>query len=292
MVLLRRLLRLFHRLRRDPGVQGVLIARALVLALTCGAAGGACAAEQPLTLCYRTDAAPFSYEDEAGRPAGYSVDLCRLVADGMGQSDPAMIAVTSNTRFDRLGRDCRLLCEATTLTLARRETMEFSLITFLTATALLYPVDLPAKGQKDAAVLKVGFLQRTTTDDLWQQGDLVGGADYRFEFQPVESHDTAARMLGDGTLDAYIADREILEVILAGAPALADRLHIGQQGLTYEPYALAVARGDDDLLIQVDRVLVGLFRSGKIREILGRHVPHRRFDPLLTDLFRIQSIPD
>src|SRR5215472_15721713 len=34
-----------------------------------------------LTLGYRTDAPPFSFKDDAGKPAGYSVALCQLVAD-------------------------------------------------------------------------------------------------------------------------------------------------------------------------------------------------------------------
>ena len=34
-----------------------------------------------LTLGYQTDARPFSYRDEAGKPAGYAVALCQKIAD-------------------------------------------------------------------------------------------------------------------------------------------------------------------------------------------------------------------
>ena len=34
-----------------------------------------------LTLGYRADARPFSYRDEAGKPAGYSVALCQKIAE-------------------------------------------------------------------------------------------------------------------------------------------------------------------------------------------------------------------
>ncbi|HEX2527873.1 MAG TPA: hypothetical protein VHL31_16440 [Geminicoccus sp.] len=33
-----------------------------------------------ITLGYRSDAVPFSYKNEIGEPAGYSVELCRVVA--------------------------------------------------------------------------------------------------------------------------------------------------------------------------------------------------------------------
>ena len=37
-----------------------------------------------VTIAYRTDARPFSYED-GGQPAGYSVDLCKRVVNSLGQ---------------------------------------------------------------------------------------------------------------------------------------------------------------------------------------------------------------
>src|SRR5215475_15961158 len=34
-----------------------------------------------LTLGYRTDARPFSFQDESGKAAGYSIDLCQKIAE-------------------------------------------------------------------------------------------------------------------------------------------------------------------------------------------------------------------
>src|SRR5262245_66664934 len=34
-------------------------------------------------LGYRADAQPFSYRDESGNPAGYSVALCQAIVDGL-----------------------------------------------------------------------------------------------------------------------------------------------------------------------------------------------------------------
>ena len=67
-------------------IGGVLVAVALI-----AAAGAASAADTlakvketgQFLIGFREDARPFAYRDEAGEPAGYSVDLCRLIAEGV-----------------------------------------------------------------------------------------------------------------------------------------------------------------------------------------------------------------
>ncbi len=67
---------------------------------------------------------------------------------------------------------------------------------------------------------------------------------------------------------------------------------MGQGSLSYEPYAIAVRLGDDDLRIRIDDVLAELFRSGEIFELIATHVPNRLHDSRLKDLFLIQSLPE
>src|SRR5688500_15008604 len=91
-----------------------------------------------LRLGYRADARPLSFEDN-GAPAGYSVDLCRRIAAGIGEqlSMPAMkatyVRVTGDNRFDTLVKgDIDIECGATTITLGRLEQVDFTLMTFVT----------------------------------------------------------------------------------------------------------------------------------------------------------------
>ncbi|MFL4468511.1 transporter substrate-binding domain-containing protein [Tateyamaria armeniaca] len=249
-------------------------------------------ASADLGLCYREDAAPFSYLSDAGEPTGYSVDLCMRVAEELNVAEPRMVKVTSKNRFDYLGKECAILCEATTMTLERRRDMEFSLIVFLTGTALLYPKELPEANYENTQTMTVGLLSDTTTHHRYLSGNLIGGRTWQFDFRTVDSHEIAAEGLRSGELQAYIADREILEFFLEENTQMKEDFQIGLRSLSYEPYALAVATGDDEIRNAIDTTLVHLFRSGEIRDILGEHVPNRRFDPLLMDLFRIQMLPD
>lgn len=249
-------------------------------------------ADETLGICYREDAAPFSYTSDAGEPTGYTVDLCQRVAASLNVK-PDMIKVTSQNRFDELVKgSCDLLCEASTVTMARREIVEFSLITFVTGSALLYPEDLLSEKSTGADV-RVGYLRGTTVEDQRRAGTLIGGDKAKFEFVAYSSHEDAQTALDRGELQSYIADREILDLILKSNPELARTHRVTRKSITYEPYAIAVRLGDDDLRLAIDRVLANLFRKPEaMKEILLKHIPNRSDDPLLEDLFEIQSIPE
>src|SRR5262245_61356918 len=80
-----------------------------------------------IRLGYRADARPFSYRDETGRAAGYSVALCGWIVEelrrepGGGAPVPEWVAVSADDRF-RAVQDGRVdvLCGADTVTLGRR----------------------------------------------------------------------------------------------------------------------------------------------------------------------------
>jgi hypothetical protein len=85
---------------------------------------------------------------------------------------------------------------------------------------------------------------------------------------------------------------EILEAILDENGSLKGTHRLSRESITYEPYGIAVRMGGDELRIALDRVLVEMFRSGSIQDLLAEHIPGRRLDPMLVRLFAIQSLPD
>src|SRR6185312_16098449 len=99
-----------------------------------------------IRLAHRTDAAPFSSLDSAGQPVGYSIELCRRVVAAITAALPAparairveFVPVSAMDRFDAItaGR-ADLLCEATTVTLGRREQLDFSLYTYVTGAGVI-----------------------------------------------------------------------------------------------------------------------------------------------------------
>ena len=244
---------------------------------------------------YRTDAPPFSYNSEIGEPAGYIVDLCREVAAAAKQEldlkdlKVEYVTVTAEDRFDAVksGR-IDLLCEATSVTLARRRLVDFSLMTFIDGASVMVRSDGP-QSFKALAGHKIGVHAGTTTEDELRRtlADLKVEADV----VPVADHADGVKRLESGELAAYFADRAILTYLLLGEGA-PKTLRISKEYFTREPYALALARGDDDFRFMVDRTLARLYRGGAIGAIFARSFGKAKASGILQTLYAINALPE
>jgi len=244
---------------------------------------------------YRTDAPPFSYNSEIGEPAGYIVDLCREVAAaakqelGLKDLKVEYVTVTAKDRFDAVasGR-VDLLCEATTVTLARRKLVDFSLMTFIDGASVMVRSDGP-QSFKALGGHQIGVHAGTTTEDELRRtlADLKVAAD----MVPVADHEEGVKRLESGEFSAYFADRAILTYLYlrAGSPS---NLRISKEYFSREPYALALAHGDDDFRLLVDRALAHLYRGGAIGPIFARNFGKAKASELLQALYAINALPE
>ena len=97
-----------------------------------------------ISVAYRTDALPFSFEDGDKKPAGYTVDLCRSVIGvierqiGVAPLQVKWVPVTAQTRFSAISSgQADMECGASTVTLGRMKEVGFSSLTFVDGTGLL-----------------------------------------------------------------------------------------------------------------------------------------------------------
>ena len=265
--------------------------------------GGAMAAtldqirdSQSIRIAYREDAAPFSYKGGDGQPAGFMVELCRLVAQRIAKQlnvadlKPVYVPVTAAERFEavRQGR-ADLLCEATTATLSRRELVDFSLPTFIDGASLMIRAGGP-NGLDAMAGRRIGVLGDTTTE-IALRNELRRAA-VEAEVVPMLSHHEGVAQLDDDKIAAYFADRAILSYLVRDSRA-PWQLRIAEQYLTVEPYALALPRGDSAFRLAVDRALSHIYRSGEIialfRDVFGAEVNPSQ---ILKSVYIIAGLPD
>jgi polar amino acid transport system substrate-binding protein/glutamate/aspartate transport system substrate-binding protein len=165
-------------------------------------------------LGYREDAAPFSFRNTLGEPAGFSVELCRLVAAearaalGLDEIAIEYVAVGTEDRFQAVqDRRIDILCGATTVTLSRRELVDFSLVTFVDGAAVL----LRADGPEDLLGLagqRIGVREATTTEQALRETLAEVGLDA--EVVTVASHEDGLARLEAGDIAAYFGDQAIL----------------------------------------------------------------------------------
>jgi polar amino acid transport system substrate-binding protein/glutamate/aspartate transport system substrate-binding protein len=247
-----------------------------------------------LRVAYREDAPPFSYKKD-NAPAGYMVDLCRSVAAGLAKQigiaelKVVFVPVTSVDRFDAItGNKADLLCEATTQTLKRRETMSFSIPTFADGASFIIRPSGP-KELKELEGKKAGVLANTTTEQELRAA--LEKTQTKAEVVPAKTHEEGLAAVERGAVDAYFADRSILTFLFLNAKSQS-KLMLADTYLSIEPYALALRRGDEDFRLAVDRELSRIYRSGEIAKIFTESFGGSvRPSPTLMGLYSTSALP-
>jgi ABC-type amino acid transport substrate-binding protein len=236
-----------------------------------------------ITLGYRLDARPFSYRDEAGQAAGYSVALCQRVADalrrepGFGGVAVQWLPLAGSDAFAALlQRRVDLLCASETVTLARRSLVSFSIPIFPGGIGVLVRADAPAalrevlsgRGQifhptwraSARRVLQARAFSAVggTTAAKWLT-ERIKTLQVVADVSPVSSHDAGIRAVLDRRSDAYFGERATL-LDAVGRRSARDLIVLDRL-FTYEPLALVFERGDEELRLLVDRALSRLYGS-------------------------------
>ncbi|MFQ5973366.1 MAG: amino acid ABC transporter substrate-binding protein [Alphaproteobacteria bacterium] len=249
-----------------------------------------------IRLGYREDAPPFAYKNAIGEAAGYSVDLCRAVAadakNALGLADIKIeyVPVTAQDRFDAVkGGRVDILCGATTATLSRRQLVDFSLATFIDGASVLYRAEGPDTFD-GLAGKRIGVRAGTTTEEALR--NTLTRLSIDAEVIAVSDHGDGVRRLEDGDLAAYFADRAILLFRLLASDA-QEKLRLSDRYFTFEPYALALEKGDDEFQLLVDRTLSRLYRSGRIEQIFTSNFGQAANpSDLLKALYVINGLPE
>jgi ABC-type amino acid transport substrate-binding protein len=251
--------------------------------------------DKTFRIAFREDAPPFSFTDSIGEPAGFMVDLCRAVAKHIGTqlniSDLKVdyVLVNAANRFDAIKTGkADLLCEPTSETLSRRDQVDFSIATFIDGASLLVagegPSDLRGLSGK-----KVGVLAGTTTEQSLR--DTLASANIAAEVVPAKTHEDGLAMLDQGKIVAYFGDRAILSYLAAKSSDVS-KLRLSNGVLSVEPYALALAHGDEDFRLAVDRALSHIYRSGEIASVFAHTFGQTQPSDTLKTLYLISALPD
>jgi len=229
-----------------------------------------------LKLGYRIDAKPFSYQ-EPNKPAGYSIEICQNLAD-MVKSElnlPALnvqwVPVTVENQLKAVqAHDIDVMCGSVSVTLERRKQVDFSSPIFPGGVGVVVRSNAPKQlrnilsGQAQefrptwrAVALNI-LREQTfatvpgTTAQQWltQRGEELQVQSHTI---PAESYEAGVKAVQSGQASAFFAERAaLLDEVRRSS---SDDLTVIDRQFTFEPLALAVARGDDDFRLLVDRSL-------------------------------------
>jgi ABC-type amino acid transport substrate-binding protein len=250
-----------------------------------------------ISVAYRTDALPFSFEDAEKKPSGYMVDLCRSVVGvierqiGVVPLQVKWVPVTVQSRFTAIsGGQADMECGATTVTLGRMKQVGFSSLTFVDGTGLLVRKSTAGNSLIDLANKKIGVIAGTSNERAL--ADALKAKVVTAIVVPVPSREDGLAQLEAGTIDAFASDR----VLLAGLASQAKdpkALALLGDPLSYEPYAIVLPRGDWAMQQAVDAALAQIYRSSALPDIYNRWFGALgRPSPLLEMMFALGRLPE
>ena len=247
-----------------------------------------------ITLGYIDGAAPFSFTDGNGEPQGYSVELCRRVADGIAAElkrtgmKTRWVKLTIQNRIDAVRkRQVDMECSTTTWTLTRQKLVDFSLITFVDGGSLLVKSDAELARLSDLKDKRIAVIGGTTTERTLQASPL--GA----ELVKVTTRDEGLALLREGQVVALASDRTALIGVVVMNRGGGGNYKLLDQDFSIEQYALMLPRGDHDWRLAVNRQLARVYRSGQIQDIYARWLgPLGPPSVLLSATYFIQNLAE
>src|SRR3990167_7825978 len=223
-----------------------------------------------LTIGTRTGSPPFAFINKQNEWVGFSIDLVEqaivpVVAHKLGK--PIRVEKKESTPQTRIplltSNAVDLIAGTMTDTRSRRESVDFSLTFFATGAQFLVKKGIRIKEIQDIAGKRVAAQQGSTNARIIRER--VPKAVLReFPDQP-----TAFQALAQGQVDGYTNDGIQLAGLKAKAPNPAQWQIVGDF-YSYEPYGMAMRKGDSDFRAVVNNGLMEGIDSGKYFEIYDK----------------------
>ena len=231
---------------------------------TTEAAGETTAAKDSGKLIMATEAgfAPYEYTEDGSTVIGVDVDIANEIAKAMGKEleiqnmtfDGALLAVQQGV--------VDFAAAGISVTPEREEQMDFS-IEYATSKQVVVVKKDAGKIAKPEDVTEgtVVGVQMGTTGDFYCTDDL------KCEVKQFNKYAEAAMELKNDKLDCIVMDSLPAEQLVAAN----DDLVILDGELFTDKYAIAVKKGNTELLDQINEVLQKLVDEGKIDEFTINH---------------------
>ena len=250
-----------------------------------------------ITLAYRTDAMPMSFEDDGKKPAGYMVDVCRAVVASIERQiggtplQLKWLPVTLQTRMTAVASgQADMECGATTATLGRMKEVDFSTLTFVDGTALLIRASIAGNSLAAMGGKKIGVIAGTSNERALAEAlksKLVNA-----EVVQVKSRDDGLAQLEAGQIDGFASDLVLL-MGLSGKAKDPKALALLGDTLSYEPLAIVLPRGDWALRLAVNTGLAQFYKSSALPETFNRWFGALgRPSPVLEIMFALGRLPE
>jgi ABC-type amino acid transport substrate-binding protein len=225
------------------------------------------------------------------------VDLCRkIVASierqiGVAGLNVKYLPVTTQNRFDVIVKgQADMECGASTVTLSRMKIVDFSSFTFFETTGLLAKTASGFRSLADLKGKRIAVIVGTTNERAVNAQ--LKRQQVAATVVPVTSSQEGVQALDAGTADAFASDALLLVGALTQAkdPKALQLLNVQ---LSFEPYGIALPRGDYAMRLAVNTALAQIYSGDDINDIYNRWFSSFGKPTALTEaIYIFGSIPE
>jgi len=172
----------------------------------------------------RDGAIPFGFYDKDNQRAGFSLDMAEEFRKGLEEKLGKPIKITFKTVNPKTriplvaNKTLDIVCGSSTHTVAREDTVDFTLTIFLTGTQLLVKKGSGITGYKGLAGKRVGAAQGSTNEKAIRDLNAEGKIKPEAQIVVYQEHSQGMLALQKGVVDAYCTDGILLAGLRAKAP--------------------------------------------------------------------------
>jgi ABC-type amino acid transport substrate-binding protein len=256
----------------------------------------AVASAKTIKIAYRTDAKPFSFVNDKKEPAGFSIDLCKLVARsiqgqlGLADLKIEWVPVTVQTRFSAVaGGKADMECGSSSVTLGRMKDVDFSSFIFVESTGVIIAKAANVGKFSDMAGKKIVVASGTTNERAIIEQ--LKAQNINATVVTVKDGSEAIAALESGKADALASDK----LLLVGANLKDPQAYMMlPDDLSVEPYAIVVPRGDWAFRLAVNTGLAQVFRTGTVVAVFNGWFNQigLQMSPVLRIMYGLGSLSD
>lgn len=215
-----------------------------------------------LVMATNAEFPPYEYH-EGDEIIGIDVDIAKAIAGELGMELEIEDVAFDSVIPEIVSGKADVALAGMTVTEERKQSVDFSDTYASTSQMIIVTEDSAIASPDDLKGVTVGVQLGTTGDlyvsDLEAEGTTVERYNKGFE---------AVQALSQGKIDAVVIDGEPAKTFVAET----DGLKMLDEAFTEEEYAIAVKKGNTELLDKVNGALKNLKESGALDEIIAQYI--------------------
>lgn len=223
---------------------------------------------------------PFEVFDDNAQPSGFDIDLSNMIADAAGKKLQienmdfgGLIAAIQSGKID-------FSAAGMSVTEQRLQSVDFSDPYYTSRQVIVVPIDSTIASKEDLLGKIVAVQEGTTGDDMVRAYKETENGEPMTNTVSFKLNADVAMEVLNGRADAFVLDEEPSKAIVAKNK---DKLRILDVEFGTEEYAIAVKKGNTELLDIINKVIADMKADGTYDAMIAKYFPDRAVSPDETE---------